>query len=434
MLTMLSIESIIYCTNIILIYVISFKVEQMIKREMYLDQIRKITGTDFIKVIIGLRRCGKTSLLKSIMEDLQNQGINKKNIIYISFELVEYKNIFTSEQLDETVLNLTKNLDGKVYLLFDEIQQVESWEKSINSYRVSFDCDIYITGSNSKLLSNELATLLAGRYIKINLYPFSFKEVLQYRQEIDNVKLDNESVKEQFNQYLLFGGMPGLLPIRDDDTKVNALQDIYDSIIVHDILSRYTINEIDLFKRFSHYLMNSTGQTFSKTSITNYLKSENKRTTRNTISNFTNYLKDSLFCKMVRRQDILGKKILKTEEKYYLTDQGFHHALVDNNNNWLGRILENVVFNELVRRGYSVKIGKIRNKEIDFVCEKYDNKIYVQVAYLLSSPEAIEREFSPLIDVPDKYDAYVLSMDEFDMSQNGIKHKNIIDFLLDDEI
>ena len=431
---MLSIESIIYCTNIILIYVISFKVEQMIKREMYLDQIRKITGTDFIKVIIGLRRCGKTSLLKSIMEDLQNQGINKKNIIYISFELVEYKNIFTSEQLDETVLNLTKNLDGKVYLLFDEIQQVESWEKSINSYRVSFDCDIYITGSNSKLLSNELATLLAGRYIKINLYPFSFKEVLQYRQEIDNVKLDNESVKEQFNQYLLFGGMPGLLPIRDDDTKVNALQDIYDSIIVHDILSRYTINEIDLFKRFSHYLMNSTGQTFSKTSITNYLKSENKRTTRNTISNFTNYLKDSLFCKMVRRQDILGKKILKTEEKYYLTDQGFHHALVDNNNNWLGRILENVVFNELVRRGYSVKIGKIRNKEIDFVCEKYDNKIYVQVAYLLSSPEAIEREFSPLIDVPDKYDAYVLSMDEFDMSQNGIKHKNIIDFLLDDEI
>lgn len=406
----------------------------MIKREMYLDQIRQIIGTDFIKVIVGLRRCGKTSLLKSIMEELQNQGINKENIIYISFELVEYKNIFTSEQLDETVLNLTKNLDGKVYLLFDEIQQVESWETSINSYSASFDCDIYITGSNSKLLSNELATLLAGRYIKINLYPFSFKEVLQYRQEIDNVKLNNESVKEQFNQYLLFGGMPGLLPIRDDDTKVNALQDIYDSIIVHDILSRYTINEIDLFKRFSHYLMNSTGQTFSKTSITNYLKSENKTTTRNTISNFTDYLKDSLFCKRVRRQDILGKKILKTEEKYYLTDQGFHHALVDNNNNWLGRILENVVFNELVRRGYSVKIGKIRNKEIDFVCEKHDNRIYVQVTYLLSSPETIEREFSPLMDVPDKYDAYVLSMDEFDMSQNGIKHKNIIDFLLDDEI
>ena len=406
----------------------------MIKRELYLNQIRNLFGTDFIKVIVGLRRCGKTSLLKSIIEELQNQGIKKENIIYISFELVEYKNIFTSEQLDETVLNLTSNIEGKIYLLFDEIQQVESWEKSINSYRASFDCDIYITGSNSKLLSNELATLLAGRYIKISLYPFSFKEVLQYRREIDKIKLDGEFIKKQFNEYLLFGGMPGLLAIRDDDTKINALQDIYDSIIVHDILSRYTINEIDLFKRFSHYLMNSTGQTFSKTSITNYLKSENKRTTRNTISNFTDYLKDSLFCKMVRRQDILGKKILKTEGKYYLTDQGFHHALVDNNNNWLGRILENVVFNELVRRGYSVKIGKIRNKEIDFVCEKHDNKIYVQVAYILSSSETIEREFSPLMDVPDKYDAYVLSMDEFDMSRDGIKHKNIIDFLLDDEI
>lgn len=407
---------------------------KMIKRELYLEQIRQIMGTDFIKVIVGLRRCGKTSLLKSVIEELQNQGVNEENIIYISFELVEYKNIFTSQQLDDVVLDLTKNLEGKIFLLFDEIQQVESWEKSINSYHASFDCDIYITGSNSKLLSNELATLLAGRYIKINLYPFSFKEVLQYRTEIDNIKLDNELIKEYFNHYLLFGGMPGLLSIKDDDTKINALQDIYDSIIVHDILSRYTINEIDLFKRFSHYLMNSTGQTFSKTSITNYLKSENKRTTRNTISNFTDYLQDSLFCKRVRRQDILGKRILKTEEKYYLADQGFHHALVDNNSNWLGRILENVVYNELVRRGYSVKIGKIRNKEIDFVCEKYDDKIYIQVAYLLSEPEIIEREFSPLMDVPDKYRAYVLSMDEINLSQDGIVHKNIIDFLLDDEI
>ena len=406
----------------------------MIKREMYLDQIRQIIGTDFIKVIVGLRRCGKTSLLKSVIEELQNQGVNNENIIYISFESIEYKNIFTSEQLDELVLDLTEGLEGKIFLLFDEIQQVESWEKSINSYRVSFDCDIFITGSNSKLLSNELATLLAGRYIKINLYPFSFKEVLQYRREIDNIILDRESIKDYFNQYLLFGGMPGLLPINDDDTKINALQDIYDSIIVHDILSRYTINEIDLFKRFSHYLMNSTGQTFSKTSITNYLKNENKRTTRNTISNFTVYLQDSLFCKKVMRQDILGKRILKTEEKYYLTDQGFHHALVDNNSNWLGRILENVVYNELIRRGYSVKIGKIGKKEIDFVCEKYDNRIYIQVAYLLSTPETIEREFSPLLDVPDKYRAYVLSMDEVNLSQDGIIHKNIINFLLDDEI
>lgn len=407
---------------------------EMIKREIYLEQIRNLFGSDFIKVIVGLRRSGKTSLLKSIIEEIKDQGIKDENIIYISFESVEYKNIFTSEQLDEVILKLVENLEGKMYLLFDEIQQVEGWEKSINAYRVSFDCDIYITGSNSKLLSNELATLLSGRYIKINLYPFSFKEILQYKKEIECMELTKETIRTVFDEYLLFGGMPGLLPVKDENTRVNALLDIYDSIIIHDILSRYTINEIDLFKRFSHYMMNSTGQTFSKTSITNYLKSENKITTRNTISNFTNYLEDALFCRKVRRQDILGKKLLKTEEKYYLTDQGFHHVLVDNNNNWLGRILENVVYNELIRRGFNVKIGKIYNKEIDFVCEKHNKKCYIQVAYLLSNSDIIEREFSPLLLVPDKYDAYVLSMDEFDMSQDGVKHKNIIDFLLDGEI
>ncbi|WP_323735786.1 ATP-binding protein [Methanosphaera sp. ISO3-F5] len=406
----------------------------MIKRESYLKQIDALMNTDFIKIIIGIRRCGKTFLLKSIIEELKNKGVNEENIIYISFESNKYKNIFTQEELDELILNLTNNISGKIYILFDEIQQVNGWEKSVNGYRVDLDCDIYITGSNSKLLSNELATLLSGRYIKINLYPFSYKEVLKYKQEYYNIELNYENKRKIFHEYLLFGGMPGILGIPDDDTKINALQDIYDSIIVHDILSRYTINDVDLFKRFSHYLMNSTGQTFSKTSITNYLKNENRKTTRNTISNFTIYLQESLFCKKVRRQDILGKKILKTGEKYYLADQGFHHALVDDNTNWIPRVLENIVYNELIRRGYSVKIGKIKNKEIDFVCQKYDKKIYVQVSYYLSTEKTVEREFSPLLDVPDKYDAYVISMDEFDMSYNGIKHKNIIEFLLDDEI
>ena len=406
----------------------------MIKRESYLKQIDALMNTDFIKIIIGIRRCGKTFLLKSIIEELKNKGVNEENIIYISFESNKYKNIFTQEELDELILNLTNNISGKIYILFDEIQQVNGWEKSVNGYRVDLDCDIYITGSNSKLLSNELATLLSGRYIKINLYPFSYKEVLKYKQEYYNIELNYENKRKIFHEYLLFGGMPGILGIPNNDTKINALQDIYDSIIVHDILSRYTINDVDLFKRFSHYLMNSTGQTFSKTSITNYLKNENRKTTRNTISNFTIYLQESLFCKKVRRQDILGKKILKTEEKYYLADQGFHHALVDDNTKWIPRVLENIVYNELIRRGYSVKIGKIKNKEIDFVCQKYDKKIYVQVSYYLSTEKTVEREFSPLLDVPDKYDAYVISMDEFDMSYNGIKHKNIIEFLLDDEI
>jgi len=406
----------------------------MIKREIYLKRIRDLFDTDFIKVIVGIRRSGKTTLLKSIMEELYEKGIKKENVIYISFESVEYKNIFNSEQLDELVLSLTKDVQGKVYLLFDEIQQVDSWEKSINSYRVSLDADIYITGSNSKLLSNELATLLSRRYIKINVYPFSFSEILQYRKEINHLEINKETIKYLFDDYLLFGGMPSLLPLRDDSAKINALQDIYDSIIFRDILSRYEIREVDLFKRFAHYLMNFTGQTFSKTSITNYLKNENKKTTRNTISNYTDYLKDSLFCKRVRRQDILGKRILGTDEKYYLTDHGFHHALVDDNRRWLGRILENIVYMELLRRGYSVKVGKINKKEIDFVCKRDNNRIYVQVAYLLANDEVIEREFSPLLSVPDKFNAYVISFDEQDLSRDGIIHKNIVDFLLDDKI
>jgi len=406
----------------------------MIKRELYLKQIRHFIDTDFIKVIIGMRRCGKTVFLKTIIEELIEKGIKPENIIYISFESVKYKNIFTEKELDELIMKLTKNLNGKIYLLFDEIQQVNNWEKCINGYHVDFNSDIYITGSNSKLLSNELATLLSGRYVKINLYPFSFKEVMEYKIKNEKIELNNENKKKIFKEYMLYGGMPGLLSIKEADYKTNALQDIYDSIIIHDILSRYNIKDIDLFKRFSYYLMNSTGQTFSKTSISNYLKNENKKTNRNTIANYTYYLTEALFCKQVRREDIIGKKILKTEEKYYLTDQGFHHALVDNNNNWIPRILENIVFNELIRRNYSVKIGKIKKKEIDFVCKKADKKVYIQVSYLLTTPETVNREFSPLLEIPDKYDTYVLSMDEINFSQNGIKHKNIIDFLLDDEI
>ncbi len=406
----------------------------MIKRELYLKQIRNLFDTDFVKVIVGMRRCGKTTLLKSIMEELKENGVKEENIIYISFESIQYKNISTQEELDNLILNLVNGLEGKIYLLFDEIQEVESWEKSINSYRVSFDCDIYITGSNSKLLSNELATLLSGRYIKINVYPFSFAEILKYKEEIDGVELNEETVKSLLDEYLLFGGMPSLLPLKDEDTKINALQDIYDSIIVRDILSRYAIKDIDLFKRFVYYLMNSMGQTFSKKSITGYLIYENKKTTRNTISNFTDYLQESLFVKRVRRQDIIGKRILSTEEKYYITDHGFHHALVDNNSNWLARILENIVYIELLRRNYSVKVGKIKGKEIDFVCQRHDKKIYVQVAYQLPTEEVIEREFTPLLEVPDKFDAYVISLDERFQSRDGVKHLNILDFLLNEDI
>ena len=406
----------------------------MIKREEYLKVFYNYLDTDFIKIIIGLRRCGKTTFLRSIIEELKSLGINDKNIIYISFENVKYKYIKTSKELDEVVLDKVKDIEGKVYLLFDEIQLVDNWEESINSYRVSFDSDIYVTGSNSKLFSSELSTLIAGRYVHINIYPFSFKEFLTYHNEINNVKMGKNEIYDYFRQYIQYGGMPSLLSLKNEESKNNVLLDIYDSIIINDILSRHEIRRIDTFKRFVYFIMNSIGQTFSKKSIANYLKSESKKTSRETINNYTNFIVESLFCQRVLREDILGKRLLSTEEKYYLTDHGFHQALIDENDNWLPRILENIVYIELLRRGYSVKVGRIKNKEVDFIAKNKNNKIYIQVAYLLASDETIEREFSVLLDIPDKYDAYVLSMDEFNMSRYGIKHMNIIDFLLNDEI
>ena len=406
----------------------------MIKREEYLKVFYNYLDTDFIKIIIGLRRCGKTTFLRSIIEELKSLGINDKNIIYISFENVKYKYIKTSKELDEVVLDKVKDIEGKVYLLFDEIQLVDNWEESINSYRVSFDSDIYVTGSNSKLFSSELSTLIAGRYVHINIYPFSFKEFLTYHNEINNVKMGKNEIYDYFRQYIQYGGMPSLLSLKNEESKNNVLLDIYDSIIINDILSRHEIRRIDTFKRFVYFIMNSIGQTFSKKSIANYLKSESKKTSRETINNYTNFIVESLFCQRVLREDILGKRLLSTEEKYYLTDHGFHQALIDENDNWLPRILENIVYIELLRRGYSVKVGRINNKEVDFIAKNKNNKIYIQVAYLLASDETIEREFSVLLDIPDKYDAYVLSMDEFNMSRYGIKHMNIIDFLLNDEI
>lgn len=405
----------------------------MLKREKYLEEIKELIDVDLVKVFIGMRRTGKTQLMIDTIEELKNNGVNKKNILYISLESREYNRLSTYEQLDEIVYSFAKNHEERIYILIDEIQHVDGWEKSINSYRVDLDCDIYITGSNSKLLSSELSTYLAGRYIIINVYPFSFKEYLAYYKSKTD-QLNKVDERRLFDEYFKYGGMPGLLTINKDRLKTNALKDIYNSIIVDDILSRHSIKDMDLFKRFVRYLTNSTGQTFSKTSITNYLKSENKKTSPITIGNYTEFLQEALYFIKLRRKDLIGKKELKTEEKYYLTDHGFHNAIVDDNNNWAPRILENIVFIELLRRDYEVHIGKIKDKEIDFLCERKHAKIYVQVTHHLSTPKTVEREFGNLEKVPDNYPKYVLSLDDIDMSRNGIIHMNIIEFLKDESI
>ena len=402
----------------------------MIKREMYLKQINGAMDSDYVKVFIGIRRSGKTELMISTINELKQKGVPDENIIYVSLEDPNYYDITSYTKLDEVIYSLAKDVEGKIYIFVDEIQQVNKWEKSINGYRKVLNCDIYITGSNSKLLSSELSTFLAGRYLEIKVYPFSFNEVIQYKKEEEGLDIDE---KEIFREYLIYGGMPGLLTIKEN-MKVNALKDMYNSIIVDDILTRHNIDKVDLFKRFVRYLINSTAQTFSKKSIINYLKNENVKLEPTTINNYTDYLQEALFINRLRRKDLIGKKEMSTKEKYYLTDQGFHQALIDENTNWIPRILENIVYVELLRRGYDIRVGKVYKKEIDFECRKKNSIIYIQVSYLLTSEKTIEREFSPLETIRDNYPKYVLSLDEFNMSRNGIIHMNIIDFLKNENI
>ncbi|WP_410320273.1 ATP-binding protein, partial [Methanobrevibacter sp.] len=375
---------------------------QLIKRDAYVNKLKDYVNTDFVKVYIGIRRSGKTSLMYNIIDELKLMGVNEENIIFISFESREYAYIDNSQQLDEIIFNKTENLEGKVYLFFDEIQQVQGWEKSINVYRVSIDCDIYITGSNSKLLSGELATLLTGRYLTINVYPFSFKEFLQYKNEIEGMELTNDSINKLYDDYFNFGGMPGILSLGSDEFRKSALKDIFNSILFEDVVSRFKINNIDLLQRFSRYMVSSTGEIFSSKSIKNYLKSNNFNTSQDTLLKYNEYLNQSFFISKCKFFELKGRKEMKILGKYYLTDHGFHHALIEDNILKVTKILENIVYVELLRRGYKVNVGRnADNTEVDFVCEKSCKYKYIQVSYRLTSEKTLNREITPLLRIPD---------------------------------
>ncbi|WP_409199292.1 ATP-binding protein [Methanobrevibacter sp. DSM 116169] len=397
----------------------------MIKRELYLNKINPYINKDIIKVITGIRRCGKSTILKQLSAEFIDNGVNKENIILINFELKEYFNIENIDQLDNLVNKLIKNKKDKIYLLFDEIQEVNGWEKLINSYLAEGRFDIYITGSNAKLLSRELASYLTGRYVEIKVYPFSYQEFLEYT----NSKHD----KNLFNEYIKFGGMPFILKF-DDNEKNQYLTDLYNSIILKDVVKRNEIRDIDLLDRIIQFLMSNIGQSVSANNISKYLKKDKVKVSVNTIYNYLSYLEEACFINKVKREDLIGKKILNFPEKFYLTDLGFRQSTYGNNHKDIGQSLENLVFIELLRRDHDIKIGICKNKEIDFVCRKGDDRIYIQVSYLLASDEIIKREFDSLNKIQDNYPKYVLSLDDFDFSKNGIKHLNIVDFLTSDEI
>lgn len=396
----------------------------MIKRKFYLEKIVKLIDTEDIKVITGVRRCGKTVLLKQIIDELENRGIASENIIYMSFESSKYKNIRNDDDLDEFIFSKTNNLNGKIYLLFDEIQKVKNWEVSLNSYRVDLECDIYITGSNSQLLSGELATLISGRYISINMLPFSFKELIQYYDEmhenIDEIKL--------FEQYLSYGGFPGLLNYENEE-KEKYLYDLYSTIVLNDILYKNKVKDLDLLERLMEFMISNIGQLFSANSISKYIKNENRKTTPHTIINYMDYARNAFIFYQIKRENIKQKRKLLISDKYYLVDSGFYFIFNGSTQRNWGQLLENIVFLELIRQGYSITIGKIQDLEVDFVCRKANQIKYIQVSQSILDENTRKREFKSLEKISDSYPKYVISLDSFDFSANGIIHLNIIDFL-----
>ena len=311
----------------------------MIKRELYLSQIERLIDKEPIKILVGVRRRGKTCLLKSIEEELKSRGINEENIFLISFESMKYNWIEDFRQLDELIIGLAENTKGKIYLLFDEIQNVKNWEKSINACRVDLDCDIYITGSNSELLSGEMATLISGRYYQINVYPFSFAEFIQYKKEME--KTDISDLEELFKEYVEYGGMPPIQQVARED-KYSYLGDIYNTILLNDIITRHNIRNTDMLNRILDYAIMNIGKNFSAGSIVKYMKHEGRKITKDTILDYLLYSKNACFIYPSQREDIKGKKVLKHNEKYFLVDHGFYQAKYGEIEN-MGSILENIV-------------------------------------------------------------------------------------------
>lgn len=401
----------------------------MIKREIYMQRIRPFMNTELIKVFTGIRRSGKSVMLELVKEELKNSGISEKNFLCINFEQFSYSDLLDSNSLYERIIEFQKNTEGRIYLFFDEIQEVENWEKCINSCRVDFDCDIYITGSNAKLLSGELATYLAGRYVEFVIYPFSFAEFLEMNR-LHNPEIDKTSC---FMLFLKTGGMPFLSNFNGDDSAKNQyLMDIYNSVVLKDVVKRNNVRDVDTLERIVAYAFSNIGHIFSATSLSKYFKSENRKISHDTILNYLKFCADAFLFYKISRYDLEGKKIVTVNEKYYCADHGLREAVFGRNFQNIDQILENIVCLELLRRNFKVYVGKKGDTEIDFIAEKQDKKIYVQVAYLLAGEETIKREFSVYNSIKDSYPKYVVSMDDLDFSQNGIIHKNIKDFLLMD--
>ncbi len=399
----------------------------MIKRETYLSRIRGFYDSDLVKILVGIRRCGKSVILNQIIDELKENGCDDNHIIYINFEYIEYEDLKDYKKLNKYIKEQLFD-EKKYYVFLDEVQKVNKFEDVVNSLRASTNnTSIFITGSNSKLLSQELSSVLSGRYVLFNIFPLTYSEFI----ELSKKKPKDE---ETFWNFVKWGGLPNRCQFENENNIKDYLHSVFDSIILRDVVDRLGLKDTILFDLLLQYIVDTTGREFSAENVISFLKNEGKSISTETLYIYLDALCKALIIRKIYRYDIHGKAVLKTLNKYYMTDLGI--AQIKNNNFEINKsfAIENVVYNELLQRGYDVYIGKTKDGEVDFIATKDKIKEYYQVTYLLANNDVIEREFGAFKVIGDNYPKYVLSLDKTDFSQNGIIHKNIIDWLLENNV
>jgi len=393
----------------------------MIQRKQYMNKLIKMKDEKIIRVITGIRRCGKSTLLLLFQNYLKQNGVTDDQIISINFEDMQYEYLLDYRRLYDYVLERLA-AGKKTYVFLDEIQSVTDFQKAVDSLFIKDNVDVYITGSNAHMLSGDLATVLSGRYIEVNMLPLSFAEYLELKGAADK--------KEAFTSYYLNGAFPQAAVIADDEVRSDYIRGIYNTVLLKDIVARKKITDVELLESVTRFLFDNIGNIVSSKKIADSLNSYGRKTTSVTVENYVSALMDAFVLYKAPRYDVKGKQHLKSLEKYYAADIGLRHLLLGERNRDIGRILENIVYLELIRRGYTVRIGKVGEKEIDFVATAGDKKIYYQVAASVLDPATFEREFEPLRIIRDHYPKFVLTMDDLPSGHNGIQQMHIVDFLL----
>ena len=402
----------------------------MLLRKSYIDQISPFIDLPLVKILTGVRRSGKSTIMFMLMDELRKRGVLEESIVRFNFDTLEWQDS-DAKQVFEIIKG--KLVDGKrTYLFLDEIQEIEHWERLVNTFMTEekYDVDIFVTGSNSKMMSSEISTYLTGRYVSFRIHPLSFAEYLEFRKRYGELS-GSLDLNKEFMRYIEYGGFPAvhLKPLSLDEVYV-IIKDIYNTTIYTDIVKRSQIRKVDQLERIVKFTFDNIGNTFSANSVKGYMESQYRKIDVETVYNYLSKLESAYIINRCSRQDLQGREILKTHEKFYLADNAFKHAVLGYKHDDISQCLENVVYLELRRCGYDVYVGKLGTKEIDFVAEKQGKIIYVQVAYLLFDKKAQEREFGNLLKIEDNYPKFVVTMDEVDMSQKGIIHLNIKDFLL----